>query len=195
MAVILGTESPLYFPRQSFSFRTARCMIEIHVSLVVPGPTVYMDKYGTLVAALILPVHAVHRITALLQTGYLIQRNGLSHASFPLAVIQNSLVTNSILCILNDKMHFCPTFHQLASQAENNVVSILIFMQLFSTIFANAARIRSPMSTDKIESGSFQRAGSYRIRRIFLSKQRFIMSLLFSRHSRREAQQATQNQT
>lgn len=62
MAVILGTESPLYFPRQLFSFWTARCMIEIHVSLVVPSPTVYMDKYGTLVAALILPVHAVHRI-------------------------------------------------------------------------------------------------------------------------------------
>ena len=77
MAVILGTESPLYFPRQSFSFRTARCMIEIHIGLVVSGPTVYMDKYGTLVAALILPVHAVHRITTLLQTGYLIQRNSL----------------------------------------------------------------------------------------------------------------------
>ena len=170
-------------------------MIEIHVSLVVPGSTVYMDKHGTLVAALILPVQAVHRITALLQTGYLIQRNGFSHASFPPAVIQNSLVTNSVLCILNDKMHFGSTFHQLAPQAENDVVSILIFMQLFSAVFANAARIRSPMSADKIESGSFQRTGSYRIRRIFLSKQRFIMSLLFSRHSRREAQQATQYQT
>ena len=191
MAVILGTESPLDFSRQPFSFRTARCMIEIHIGLVISGPTVYMDKYGTLVAALILPIHAVHRITTLLQAGYLIQRNSLSHASFPLAVIQYSLVTNSILCILNDKMHFGPTFHQLASQAENDVVSILIFMQFFSAVFANAARIRSSMSADKIESGSFQGTGSYRIRRIFLSKQRFIMPLLLSRHSRRKAQQAT----
>ena len=191
MAVVLGTESPLDFSRQPFSFRTARRMIEIHIGLIISGPTVYMDKYSTLVAALILPVHAVHRITTLLQAGYLIQRNSLSHASFPLAVIQYSLVTNSIFCILNNKMYFGPTFHQLASQAENDVVSILIFMQFFSAVFTNTARIRSSMSADKIESGSFQGTGSYRIRRIFLSKQRFIMPLLFSRHSRRKAQQAT----
>ena len=82
-------------------------MIEKDIGPLMPAPAVHMDEYRSLISFFIFPAQAVYLGATLIQTAYLAEGDRTTHTSFPFAVIEELLVTYSVLCVLDDNMYLC----------------------------------------------------------------------------------------
>ena len=120
-----------------------------------------MDKEGTaiFVAFAVFGIKGIDFVTTLLQAGDLIKGNRVTHARLTLAVRQISVTPYAVLRILDDDAHFGALAKQIACQAKDDVIGILILMKLMPPHAADGTGIRTAMSTHEIETGSGQPVG------------------------------------
>ena len=118
-------------------------------------------------------------IRTLTETSHLVKRNRLPHARFTLAVLQDLLITDAILLVLNDEMHLGSTHQEFASEAKDNVVGILVFVQLITVVSTDGSRIGSTMSTNQVEASALELTGSDGISSQCLTEQRLLTRSLF----------------
>ena len=107
MLSVFAFESLLNFCCKTFAVFAFRSVVEIYVCLLASRTAVNVDKYSTLIAALILTVEIVYSHTPLLQSFYLIKRNRLAHTGLTLAVLKDVGVADTVFGILNDKIYLC----------------------------------------------------------------------------------------
>ena len=138
-------------------------MIKKHIGLLALAATIDMDKNGTAIFILfpVITIQSIDLITTLLKTLYLIQGNGSTHTGFTLTVRQIGIITNTILCILNDDMYFRPFLHQVTCQSQSNIIGIFIFMQFVLSHSSDSSRIGAAMPTDYIKARPCQPVGSH----------------------------------
>ena len=145
-------------------------MIKEYIRLRTLAAAVHMQKYSPAIFInfAVFPIKLIDFCTTLLQTSYLIQRNGISHTSFPLAVGQVAVIANPVFGILNDDTYFRPFLHQVTSKAQGNIIGILIFMQFHLSYFPDSSRVGTSMSADDIETRPLQAVrGHFHISKFF----------------------------
>ena len=131
-------------------------MVKEDIRLRALATAVYVQKDGPaiLIFLTVFPIEFIDFGTTLLQTGYLIQRNSLSHTSFPLTVGKIAVVTNPVFGILNDDTYFRPFLHQVTGKAQGNIIGIFILMQLHLSYFPDSSRVGTAMPADYIEASA-----------------------------------------
>ena len=122
----------------------------------MPAPAVHMDEYRSLISFFIFPAQAVYLGATLIQTAYLAEGDRTTHTSFPFAVIQVFIVSNTVFGILDDNVYFGSFHHQVACQAKHDIVGIFIFMQFDFANPSDCSWIRTSMSADQVETSAFQ---------------------------------------
>mgnify|MGYP000093299523 FL=1 len=107
MAVVFARESGFHRFSQALARLILGLMIEKDIGPLMPAPAVHMDEYRSLISFFIFPAQAVYLGATLIQTAYLAEGDRTTHTSFPFAVIEELLVTYSVLCVLDDNMYLC----------------------------------------------------------------------------------------
>ena len=149
-------------------------MIKEYIRLLSFASAIHMNKDCPLVITLIFLKQLVNPLATLFQPFHLIQRNGISHTSFPLTVRQNVTVTDTILLISDNNVHFCPPCQQFTCQTKNDIIRIFILMQLTSLINTYCSRVGTSMPTHQIKTSPAKFVRSNLISGQFLAKKRFL---------------------
>ena len=158
MLLIFGNQRVTHTVGQPFALLAARCVIEENVRLLALATAVDVHENGTLVGRLVFLGQLVNLLRTLTEAGVLIERDFLTHTGLPLAVLQDGTAADAVLLVLDDEVHLGTTHQQFATEAEDNVVGILIFVQLVALIGADGSGIGSTVTAHQIERGSGQLA-------------------------------------
>ena len=86
----------------------------------------------------------------------MVEGDSLAHTGLALTVLQDGAAADAVLLVLNDEVHLGTTHQQFATEAEDNVVGILIFVQLVSLIGADGSGVGPTVTAHQIERGSGQ---------------------------------------
>ena len=158
MPLVFGSQRVTHTFGQPFALLAARRVIEENVRLLALAAAVDMYENGTLVGRLVFLGQLVNLLRTLTEAGVLIERDFLTHTGLPLAVLQDGTAADAVLLVLDDEVHLGTTHQQFATEAEDNVVGILIFVQLMALIGADGSGIGSTVTAHQIERGSGQLA-------------------------------------
>ena len=185
MFVIFRFESFFHGNRQFLSRHAFRSMVKEYVRLRTPAAAVHMQEYSPAILILptVFPVEFIDFGATLLQAGYLIQRNGIAHARFPLTVGKVAAVADSVFGILNDDMHFRPFLHQVTGKAQGNIIGIFILVQFHLSYFSDSSGIGTAMPADHIEASTLQAVGRHWHIGQLLPEQPFANHSLFTGNS------------
>ena len=156
MLLVFGNQRVTHTVGQPFALLAARRVIEEDVRLLALATAVDVHKNGTLVGRLVLLGQLVNLLRTLTEAGHLVEGDSLAHTSLPLAVLQDGTATDAVLLVLNDEVHLGTTHQQFATEAEDNVVGILIFVQLVSLLGADGSWVGSTVTAHQIERSSGQ---------------------------------------
>ena len=182
---VFGFEGCFHIPGETFAFGLAVGVIEEDVGLGAFAAAVYMDEDGPAVLEFlaILPVEGVDFIATLLKALYLVQRDGRAHAGFPFAVGQVGLVADTVFGILNDDAYLGTFLHQVACQAQGDVIGIFVFVKFVFTNTAYGTGVGAAVSADHIETGTGKAVGGYLDVSQPFSEQRFVDFRTFGRRA------------
>lgn len=150
-------------------------VVEENVGLMAFVPAVHMYEDSPLVGVSVLFEQGVYLVAPLFQPANLVEGDRAAHAGLALTVLQIFIVPDSVFGILYDNMDFGSFHHQVARQAEHDVVGIFVFVQLDFANPSDCSGIGASMSADQVETGSFQFGRCHFIGCQFFAEQRFIV--------------------
>ena len=156
MLLVFGSQCVAHTFSQPFALLAARRVIEEHVRLLALAAAVDMYENGTLVGRLVFLGQLVNHLSTLTETGRLVERNLLAHTGLTLAVLQDGTAADTVLLVLNDEMHLGATHHQFTTEAEDDVVGILILVQLVALVGADGSGVGSTVTAHQVEGSSGQ---------------------------------------
>ena len=183
MVVVLLLEGRFEHARQAFALRGA-AVVEIDVRALALAAAVDVDEEGAAVFAFGLALQGVDFVAALLQAGHLVEGDGAAHASFALAVVQVILVADAVFRVLDDDVDLGAAHHQVAGDAEDDVVGVFILVQFPLSHTADGAGVGTAVAADEVVAGTLQLVGGALEAGVFLAEERFVEGRAFFRRFR-----------
>ena len=107
------------------------------------------------------------------------QGDGVAHARLALGVVQVAVVADAVFLVLDDDVHFGALRHEVAGQAQGDVVGILVLVQFVATHPADGTGVGASVSAHHVEARACQAVACHFHIVQLLAKERLVQSSAF----------------